>query len=329
MAQWNLAGMYVYFITVTYPGVYGDNWEMWKRDIDVFRKWLERTYPSFIGACWREEFQKRGAPHFHLIAVFDKRQSKEKLRRKVARRWADIVKDGYGMIGGDLKEYKPHYRNHLKAGTQVLVVNSRRQLMKYVSKYVAKSEVHVNVPDAWGRSWGFWNCNGVLNFDPVEEVELGHEEAVVLKRLVRKWMKARGKTKLSRRLSMQTSYSALGLGAESENGDLAYKMIKAAKSGLFEPHISPWGFHGRELTFMERVKLGFYEIRKGLTVGCKVKTPHGYGVVSRIVECSVLHRLRVTVNLECRRADGSRFGAYDLWDVSIVERVCASQPVLF
>src|SRR5438445_4731657 len=69
MAQWNMNGLYASFVTLTYPAIYTEDWKQWKNDLDNFFKRIERKYSYLVGLVWRIEFQKRGAPHFHLIVA--------------------------------------------------------------------------------------------------------------------------------------------------------------------------------------------------------------------------------------------------------------------
>ena len=58
------------FVTLTYPGEewerFGGRKEEVKRHLDTFHHWLSYHYPAAV-VIWRLEFQKRGAPHFHLL----------------------------------------------------------------------------------------------------------------------------------------------------------------------------------------------------------------------------------------------------------------------
>lgn len=160
-----------WFCTLTYPKPFCLAGEEWKRDLDRFAKWLRRQ--KWFGAClWKLEPQKRGAPHFHLLAFLDP-QFVELLggglvapslpwRRKRraggchAEAWLQdaIAWRWHLAVGcGDSR--------HLEAGTQVQRVESWRGVMFYAGKYVAKPAE--SVPDefsgAWeaaGRWWGKW-----------------------------------------------------------------------------------------------------------------------------------------------------------------------------
>jgi len=364
MAQWNLDGVYSSFLTLTYPCLYAASWKIWKRDIEVFFKRLARKYKDIIGLCWRLEEQKRGAPHFHMIVASEgsictcgtqeMREYKghkrlvhkhdciiHQFRKDIALMWADVVASGYKMAGGDMDAYAPEYEKHLSAGTNAESVNSRKQLMAYVSKYLAKVEVcesckGKNVVDSvcrncgciqekdnsiqgWGRIWGFRDLNGELDFAPVETVELDYEEAVNLKRIVRKWMKARGNVKYAQRVNGMASYSVLGLGFQSENNGLVKRMLSGVKAGLFAAHIPPLGplELGTVLgvSFQERLQMGLYDTRKGFADGDRVITPLGRAVVSQVKHCKILGRLGVVVYLDTPQGNGVRLAAFDVWQV--------------
>jgi hypothetical protein len=324
MAKWNLNDLYGYFITLTYPRVYAEDWRIWKRDLDTLFKRLERKYPELVGCCWRVEFQRRGAPHFHLIAVCNKAcQNLVLFRLQIAEMWAEIVTDGYLKSGGDMIAYAPEREKHLRAGTGIEAIQGRKQLMAYVSKYLAKVD-QANAPSEWGRSWGFRNINGELDFSPVEIIELDYCEAVQLKRCIRKWLRSRGRVRYANMLNMRASYSVLGLGSDSENGRVVYRLLGGIRQGLFASHISP----GTPLelgciagvSFQERLQMGLYDTRKGFSDGDRVITPLGRAVVSQIKHCNILNRVRVVVYLDTPRANGVRLAAFDVWQVKRLEK---------
>jgi hypothetical protein len=330
MAQWNLNDKYAYFITLTYPRLYVADWKIWKRDLDVLFKRLERKYPELVGSCWRVEHQKRGAPHYHLIAVSSEAcKNLTVFRLQIAEMWADIVADGYMMAGGDMAEYAPEKEKHLRAGTGIEAVQGRRQLMAYVSKYLAKTD-QGNGPSEWGRNWGFRNLNGQLDFSPVEVIEIDYCEAVQLKRYIRRWLRSRGRVRYAGMLNMRVSYSVLGLGADSENGRVVYKLLGGIRQGLFASHISPGtplelGCSG--VTFTERLQMGVYGARKSLSEGGKVITPLGNATVSQVKYCEIVGRLRVAVYLDVPQANGVRLAVFDVWQVKAVGK--AEQAALW
>jgi len=156
------------FITLTYPDKWADSSAVWKRHIEAMRKRLEREYGQHA-TLWKLEFQKRGAPHFHLI-WFRRTSVGEirKLRRNLSVQWAAVVGSG------DEK--------HIYAGVQADFARSKRGVMFYASKYAAKLD---GIEREVGRRWGLWNWAMVPTRRLVIQLAPGAYHAVrrVLKRL--------------------------------------------------------------------------------------------------------------------------------------------------
>lgn len=124
------------FITLTYPEKYPET-SATKIHLEAF---IKRVYRSFgkLAILWRLEYQKRGAPHYHLI-VFGVRFID---KGWVAGAWFEIVGSGD--------------QRHLNAGTRVESLESGRGVVFYVAKYCAKIENNV-AGDKTGRVWGVRN----------------------------------------------------------------------------------------------------------------------------------------------------------------------------
>jgi hypothetical protein len=119
-------------LTLTYPGS-SDGWHRCKAHLRSFSERLKRAIAArnrtvghddgrgAFSAFWFLEFQKRGAPHFHIFTThdFDK--------EFIARCWYEIV--------GSNDE------RHLAAGTRVERIRSGRNgTIAYARKYAAKRE---------------------------------------------------------------------------------------------------------------------------------------------------------------------------------------------
>lgn len=129
------------FFTLTYPGEWPRDPRVWKKHLRAFRGRMERKYGKFP-AIWRLEFQRRGAPHFHLLVFLAIPPSV--LREFVSHSWYGVVASGDDA--------------HLKAGTQVVHVDSWRGIRSYAAKYLGKVEQAALDPDLpAGRFWGYWN----------------------------------------------------------------------------------------------------------------------------------------------------------------------------
>lgn len=55
------------FITITYPAVWPKDGKQVKRDLNRFLTWLRDNYKTDY--IWWLEFQKRGAPHMHILTT--------------------------------------------------------------------------------------------------------------------------------------------------------------------------------------------------------------------------------------------------------------------
>lgn len=169
------------FVTMTYPDVFPEGLDKWKRDIDVFGKRLARQYPQ-AGFLWRIEFKERQsgesrgrvAPHFHLLVYG---ASYRDLRGWVPGAW-------WAAVGS-------RHADHLRVGTRVEHIYSWGGIMRYVGKYIAKED---DYPSEWqGRAWG---VIGRGNLPWAVEVVIGltHDESTKLVRLGRKMIKAKGRS---------------------------------------------------------------------------------------------------------------------------------------
>lgn len=147
-----------FFVTLTYPSQYPDCDEA-KRQLNTFRMRLDYHYP-FVWALWIQEFQQRGAPHFHLVVVLKQSASVAAFRRWLADAWYSVVDSG------DVK--------HLAAGTSAVAVyvepDGMGNLMGYLSGYLGGHGKHEQgkapldesgAPIATGRMWGFWRRDNI------------------------------------------------------------------------------------------------------------------------------------------------------------------------
>tara|TARA_B110000438_G_scaffold63777_1_gene64300 strand:+ start:2547 stop:3548 length:1002 start_codon:yes stop_codon:yes gene_type:complete len=146
----------------------------WKDDYKLWKKWLNNTlvglryhFPSVSG-IWRLEFQKRGAPHFHLI-LFPKDNSPiEEIRDVLTKYWTKSISD---------VTYK-------KRKVQVEKVRDIRKSNFYLAVYSSKdAQDRKDIPT--GRLWGKINKKEL----PICEYEKGEVceiQLVWLKRLYRR-----------------------------------------------------------------------------------------------------------------------------------------------
>jgi len=166
------------FVTLTYH----DSWpENVYGDLHAFTRWLNHRTSNRARYVWRLEWQKRGAPHYHLLVWLpgsDPLEPDPPTVRAIRLAWATIIGTR-------------HDRAAMTHGVLVKQVLSFRHAFSYVSKYLAKvhSEPECgNGQRRWGRS---------LNL-PVMELyreDISQDAVVMLRRIARRLLRSRGLTR--------------------------------------------------------------------------------------------------------------------------------------
>lgn len=144
MARLRMKGVRATFITLTFKG-YPSN-EVAKMALHAFLQRIKRRAAA-ASCVWRMEFQKRGSLHFHLLCF-----------NLPYWPWQEL-----------LQAWKDCSRQHI-ARIDIQIVKSRKGVMNYVSKYIAKVSkgigktffIHAPYLHAgrkWrkGRYWGYHN----------------------------------------------------------------------------------------------------------------------------------------------------------------------------
>lgn len=198
-----------YFATLTYGDTYPSP-AMAKGHLKRFCQAVERQYENAgksVVILWRMEFQKRGAPHFHILLWETAKSLEAKdiegwaryhaslLGRFNAKRkwstsrnsqayvdwrtmlaflsvtWAAIL-DRDGWFAAAHKEEKSHAVENC---VDLKAIDNSRKLTAYVSKYVAKTADDTVSQDGQlkvGRWWGMRGHVSTLSFEPLVEVEI-------------------------------------------------------------------------------------------------------------------------------------------------------------
>ena len=159
--------------------------------LDALAKRFHRATGTRLRCVWVREFQRRGAPHFHLLALFpawiDGQMSKDWLSRA----WYDVVGSG-----------DPR---HLRAGTRIDYARSLqgsldpKRIAAYFAGYTAASKdkgYQHEPPPGWRNNNGsvgsYWGRRGVTK--ATAEVAVTPGEVVALKRLIRRMIRAQKRT---------------------------------------------------------------------------------------------------------------------------------------
>lgn len=123
-------------VTLTYPKEFPKDGRIIKKHLDAILAWFRRR--NIDGYLWFLEFQKRGAPHYHIL-----------LSGGDYIDGPDLSKAWYKIVDSDDER-------HILAGTRIERGRSKRGLHRYAVKYasklhqkaVPKDFIHV------GRLWG-------------------------------------------------------------------------------------------------------------------------------------------------------------------------------
>jgi hypothetical protein len=156
-----------FFLTLTYPRQYPDDWQEWKKHLRAFIRRVERRC-DVQAIVWKLEMQKRFAPHFHIILILRTPVRKRWLQKWVSLAWYEVV------ASEDVR--------HLRAGTNVRPLYGKAgKLLRYLSKYFSKPW---QAQQGTGRVWG---VIGDLPIGDVLTVTLTWRRWVNFSRRIRRW----------------------------------------------------------------------------------------------------------------------------------------------
>jgi len=142
------------FVTLTYHNDFSFNFEDYKRDFSNFIKRLRRRYSHVeiengkevikydFGMIWKLEFQKRGAPHFHMMLWGVPLSDRD-----------DIVVMWHDIVAPDDDDHLYFHLGLLRDSEHcVQPVRSWNGVKSYCSKYLSKE--FENISGYIGRVWG-------------------------------------------------------------------------------------------------------------------------------------------------------------------------------
>jgi hypothetical protein len=180
-------------ITLTYP----KNWEIVaptaeqaKRHLRLFRQRYKRAFGEELIGLWKQEWQRRGACHFHIFCV---PPTNVAFTKWVSDTWNDIVNP----------PYLEDKCNHLEFGASVdynkgLRSKDAKQVSIYFTKHGSANfgdkEYQNRPPDLWleqgsiGRMWGYWGL--ALS---IIKTEISQSDALFVARTLRRWARANAK----------------------------------------------------------------------------------------------------------------------------------------
>lgn len=156
------------FITLTYRN-FSDSFKDWKRHLHNFRRVVADEFPDYCG-IWRLEFQKRGAPHFHILAWLVREVPLDWLQTRLSEIWCRVI----GQQSEANKEY----------GVTVEPCTDFRRSAFYISVYQAKDSQDRDDIQT-GREWGHWKKDR-LGLEPIRVADLDRSGVLLLRRVLRR-----------------------------------------------------------------------------------------------------------------------------------------------
>lgn len=202
-SEWSGQGGVLAMVTLTLPGswqVVAANGRQFKALIRAFLERWRRAIGSVRG-LWKLEFQKRGAPHLHMLVRVPAMVGTLVFEQWLSETWADICAES--LSDDELTEWiaSGEYSKHLSAGTGVdfsgVKFSDPRRTSVYFLKHSAKTmddkEYQHIVPEEWraegagpGRFWGYWGLRRAR-----AELEVDHHGFIRARRILRKVAAAR------------------------------------------------------------------------------------------------------------------------------------------
>lgn len=185
-------------VTLTYP----NQWEKlvptgedFKRHFRVFIRRWKRAVGPWVG-LWKMEFQRRGAPHMHMLLKVPAMVKGRLFEHWLSHTWADIVGASDQVDGLDrFGEPSSEYSRHLAAGTGVDFSGQKfsdpRRIALYFLGHSMKSsdgkEYQHIVPEMWQRPGAgpgrFWGAGGLRSASVAVDLDL--DEFVRVRRCLR------------------------------------------------------------------------------------------------------------------------------------------------
>lgn len=168
------------------------------RELDIFM----RSNGVSWSAVWVLEFQKNTHnPHFHMVVILDKNIHSKGRTIWLLRQW--IKPTWSRIIGGSEKSER--------VGTDVQGI--KHSVIGYFAKYCGKEGIQKKVPEGYEGIGRFWGIRGrkALPWLEIISVLIEYEEGVMVKRLIRQFLRKRKKKRMKVRGDPRSALLCFGV----------------------------------------------------------------------------------------------------------------------
>ena len=211
-SRWSDDGGTLGMVTLTLPGwweILAPDGQAFKHLIDLFRhRWLDEVGMPWR-CLWKMEFQRRGAPHQHMLIRVPSLVGRLTFEEWLSLTWAEVCADSLSPRDRAAYDMLGEADRHVSAGTGVdfsagRFTDPRRTaiyFLKHSTKASGDKEYQHTVPGLWnahgvsvGRFWGFCGLERVS-----VEIEIDHARFIRARRILRHVARARSSAVVIRR----------------------------------------------------------------------------------------------------------------------------------
>lgn len=159
-------------IVLTFGSMYPKSGQSAKASVNRWLSWLRYHAPE-VRYLWVMEFQKRGAPHFHILLNYGVVEDERDL---YAGRWSSAALSG--IVGKEDDRYQELWMKIFRVHKHHRQWQNKKEkdgIVRYMSSYLAKS-YQKKIPKDYQDVGRWWSATrGVADIEPASTYEIGEE----------------------------------------------------------------------------------------------------------------------------------------------------------
>jgi len=226
-----------YFVTLTFGEIYPTDKKAYKYLLHLFLNRVQNKYKN-AGIIWKLEYQKRGAPHYHLFIY----GCDETLADFVPEVW-------YELAGYENENHLRFHRGELPRSQHcVQQIKSIHGVFFYASKYMTKLEKN-EIADT-GRIWG---VVGSVPFAEVKTYMISLDVALQLRRSYLMILKSKPAVRWSSALKRKLFLKNFGFSCITSDNWFRYAFQLQNNNDLVDENIPPLRYGTADIMRLEKM----------------------------------------------------------------------------